>query len=542
MKKLSALCLSAVLWGVMPAHAAPPAEPAMPLIEVLEFLVEGNSVLPPLAIEEALGPYTGPGKTFKDLEEARGALERAYQDAGYLSVVVSLPNQRVDEGSVRLEVVEASVERLKVSGAQYTLPSDVRRGVPSLAEGQVPHFPQVQKELAQVQTGDRQVTPLIGAGDRPDALQVELKVEDKPALHGSVELNSRKSFNTSQGRLEAAVSYSNLWQAGHNVGLSWQYAPRRPADTNTLTVLYGLPLSPVDDLSLSFTNSDSDTPTGTSVGGATVTRGSFWGLRWRRSLDSRGWPVSHGFTAGLDHKDSRERDRDVSGFNIDRPPMKYTVLSAAYDLSWRGEQGRTTSFGTTLAGSSSQLSARTVDCNGLTLDQFDCKRAGAEPDFVTWKFNAAHMGPLVGTWRWSGKFDAQVAAAPLVSGEQFSVGGLDSVRGYDEYEQSGDTGLTVRLEALPAPWRLSEGWSLDTAVFADLGLVRTIDPGPGQRAKVSLASWGLAARMDHRSGLQVSLDLANPLRSTLRPADDGKDQIATRKGDWRLDLSVRQGF
>jgi hemolysin activation/secretion protein len=536
-KSLAAFCLFFAT-----SHLAPVWAADAPLIDVMEFAVEGNSVLPAVAIEEALGPYTGPGKTFKDLEEARAALEKVYQDAGYLSVVVSLPNQRVDAGMVRLEVTEATVDELKITGARYTLPSQVRKAVPSLAPGQVPNFPQVQRELAQVQGADRQVTPLIGSGDRPDALAVELKVEDKPALHGSVELNSRESFNTSRGRLEAAASYGNLWQAGHSLGLSWQYAPWRPSDANTLTVLYSLPITRDDDLSASFTNSNSDTPTGTSLGGSTITAGQFWGLRWRHGLAERGWPIRHSVTAGLDFKDSRERSRDVGGFTTEGPGVKYPVLSANYELTWTGSQGSVTTFSTTASSAISAMASRTIDCNGLTIDQFDCKRKGAQPDFFTLKLNASYRSPLVGKWWWGARFDAQIADAPLISNEQFSMGGLDSVRGYYEYEQSGDTGAVARLEVLPPAWNVTDVWRASPAVFFDTGVVRTVNPASTQRPRTGISSWGLAAQVDNGAGLKLAVTLAQALKDTLRAADNGTDQISTRAGDWRLDVSVRQGF
>jgi hemolysin activation/secretion protein len=57
-------------------------------------------VLPQAVVEQALAPFMGPARSFKDIDAAREALEKAFQDAGYLSVVVSLPNQRVDSGEV----------------------------------------------------------------------------------------------------------------------------------------------------------------------------------------------------------------------------------------------------------------------------------------------------------------------------------------------------------------------------------------------------------------------------------------------------------
>ena len=56
------------------AHAAP--APREVRFDVLEYLVEGNTVLPPGVVEQVLQPFMGPGKTFKDLESAREALEK----------------------------------------------------------------------------------------------------------------------------------------------------------------------------------------------------------------------------------------------------------------------------------------------------------------------------------------------------------------------------------------------------------------------------------------------------------------------------------
>jgi hemolysin activation/secretion protein len=137
-----AICAVSTAWALAPAlasEAAPAAAPAAgasvpapaaqvqsPTFDVMNYVVEGNSLLSDEAVENAVTPYLGPDKTFKDIEAARAALEKAYQDAGFLSVVVSLPPQRVDGGDIRLQVVEAPVEKLRITGSQYHLPSKLR--------------------------------------------------------------------------------------------------------------------------------------------------------------------------------------------------------------------------------------------------------------------------------------------------------------------------------------------------------------------------------------------------------------------------------
>ncbi|HVU24848.1 MAG TPA: POTRA domain-containing protein, partial [Opitutus sp.] len=101
---------------------------------VHEYRVEGAHHLPRLAIEEAVYPFLGPGRTQDDVERARAALEQAYRDAGYQTVAVQIPPQHVAaDGVVRLQVVEGTVTRLRVKGARYFRPGQIKAAAPSLA-------------------------------------------------------------------------------------------------------------------------------------------------------------------------------------------------------------------------------------------------------------------------------------------------------------------------------------------------------------------------------------------------------------------------
>ena len=180
---------------------------------------------------------------YHDVEAARAALEKAYRDAGYLTVVVSIPEQDVSTGEVVLKVVEGTVERVRVRGAGFNLPSAVRAGVAELAEGTVPNFNTVQAQLAGVnRRADMRVTPVLRSGRLPGTVDVQLEVDDQLPLHGSLELNNRQTPNTTETRLSANVRYDNLFQRGHSVGLNWFYAPRRPDEANILSLNYHLPL------------------------------------------------------------------------------------------------------------------------------------------------------------------------------------------------------------------------------------------------------------------------------------------------------------
>lgn len=544
---LPAAALLVCLAGFSPAALAQATPAAEPVFDVYEYAIEGNTLLSNALVERTVGPYMGPGRRFTDIEQARSALEKAYQDAGYLSVLVSLPNQQVDRGEVRIEVVETPLSKVTVTGAQHHLPSRIKDAVPSLKEGTVPHFPTLQKQLAELQSGQLQVTPLVNANESGQAIDVDLKVEDKPPYFGSIQLSNAQSYNTTRGRVSASAGINNLFQRGHTLGVSWQYAPYRPKDSNVLSLLYGLPLSADDDLMLSATNSNSDTLTQVSGTGpsSTLTKGTFAGIRWTHRLAPMNWPVRHSVYAAMDYKINRDYNTFKDGQIVQRPPTRYPVIGAGYNLTHNGAGDVVSTLSASAKLSSHSLGGRKVDCDGIPLEQFDCKRAGASADFAAVQIAVGHARPVMGNWRLNLSADVQLATGALPGGEQYALGGSGTVRGYYDYEQSGDEGWSSRIELVSPAWLNVSGFRATALVFADRGFVRIVNPQLTQIERVHLGSFGLGLRFFSEGGLQAGLDVSQVVFDTLRPTDNGASAYASgAKADrrHRLDFSVQQSF
>jgi hemolysin activation/secretion protein len=497
-----------------PESAQPVTEPRF---DILAYVVEGDTVLGTAAIERAVYPFLGPGKTAADAEGARKALEKAYQDAGFLSVNVVLPAQRVDNAhrELRLQVAQAPVDRLRITGAQFSLPSRIREALPSLAPGVVPNFNDMQEELGQLSraSADREITPIIAAADRPGAMNVELKVQDKLPLHYSVELNNKQSQNTRAGRLEASINYDNLFQRGHSIGLNWFYSPYRPREANILSLAYQLPLGgPGDRLSLSVVHSDSNTPT--PLGGATVSRGDTLRLRWRDALPGLDG-LDHALAWGITVRSLQDSNQSVAGFTVAAPSLRYPTFNIGYELDLSGPAvgdvaGRSTRLQADLTVSLSGLSGRNVDCYGAVQDQFGCKRSGAQPGFQVLGLGLTHREPF-GGWSLNTRLQAQLADAPLIPSEQVVYGGFDSVRGYDEGEQAGDLGAALRLELQTPGWAPRERFALRALAFYDRATVRKLEPLPSEQATAHIASAGLGLTLESSFGLRASLYWAHIL-------------------------------
>ena len=69
------------------------------------------------------------------------------------------------------------------------------------------------------------MTPELRQGVEPGTVDIDLNVEDKLPLHGSLELNNRYSANTTDSGSTDPLSYGNLFQKGHTRGAEF---PDRP--------------------------------------------------------------------------------------------------------------------------------------------------------------------------------------------------------------------------------------------------------------------------------------------------------------------------
>ena len=505
--------------------AAQPSEPASPesaRFDVLEFVVEGNTVLSTETIERTVYPFLGEKRQIEDVQAARAALEKAYRDLGYNSVGVDIPEQRVDAGVVVLAVSEARIVRTRVTGSRYFSQGYILDKVSSAAEGSVPHFPTLQAQLAEVnRTPDRRVTPLLRPGLEPGTTEFDLVVQDQLPLHGSVEINNRASLNTSATRLQAALRYDNVLQRDHSVALQFQLSPEAPREVQVFAASYTVPAGEAgrDSWLFSFTQSNSEVAAG--VGSTTVFgKGRIWGLRRTLTLLLREREY-HLLTLGADLKDFDETIEAGPG-NGFSTPLRYLPLSANYLSILEDTSGRW-QWGAGLAlGVRGLVSKET---------QFADKRFGATGGYSVLKLDAGREQRLgaTGLRAWL-RLDGQLTGQPLVANEQFVVGGVDSVRGYLESAAVGDLGLRgsfeLRSGALP-----SLGWpalgEITAHAFVEGAATEIRQPLPSQTTRFRLLSSGLGLKLANKSFGRLAIDLGWPLRTL----------GATQRGDLRVHAS-----
>lgn len=509
-------------------QAAPSAGTAPKTFDVNEFIVRGNTTLPNLEIEKAVYPFEGPGRTLADVNGTRDALQKVYQDKGYQSVVVELPPQQVKNGVIVLQVVEAKVGRLRVDGAKYYSPLEIRDAVPALAEGSVPDFNQAQQQLTDLnRSADRQVIPVLKPGALPQTVDVDLKVDDHSPWHGTIDLNNDNSPNTSSLRTSATLSYSNLWQLGHVLSGTYLIAPQHPQDARVYSFSY---LAPIKDSHWSFLatviHSDSNVA---ALGGTNVLgKGTTFGFTASYALPSSE-TYAHTVSIEIDRKHYDENDTIV-GQGTSSVPLTYVPVTFSYNGQMNLKNSQT-SFAVAL----------TTNIRGIGSDwnSYDNKRYNATPDFVYGKFDLNHTQNFDHDIQANAHVSAQLANSPLVSSEQFAAGGMNSVRGYMQAEDTADSGVIGSLELRSPSVSKYLGGVLSSNVnewrfhmFVDAAHLWLLSPLPEQTARFNLLSVGVGTRMQLLKYASADFEAGWPLKAG----------IYTKQYSPRFDFYVRVGF
>ncbi len=509
------LCVITLACLAVPLPVLSQATEANQKFDVLEYVVEGNTRLRPVQIEESVYPFLGLGKSIKDVEAAREALEKVYQAAGFVTVGVDIPEQSTSDGVITLKVVEGKIDRLVVRGAKYFSSSMIRERLPELAAGAVPNANTVKSEIALLNRDpNRRVVPALKPGQTPGTVDVDITVDDTLPISGSVTLtNFRPASSPNNLRLNADLRFQNVGESlfglGHTLGMSVFTTPQNTSDTRLFSVNYLIPT--IDKGSFLFFALRSDTESVQSVG-ATLVQGRYSQLGFRYF-----YPLAEAQNSRLNlvlGVDRKSNEQLVAQTGIG--PLSYTPYTVGLNFQ-TGTSQDLWKFDTNWVGSVGGSQAKD--------DQFGKRRLGASSDFGVLKLDLSNDRSLGGQFRLRSRLGAQFADRPLINLEQVVAGGYETVRGYFEAEQIGDKSLRGSLEASYV-MKLSGGLfkRVEWVSFLDAARLEVVSPAIGQIDRFNLASAGIGSRIRFGNAWQFAGDLAYPLRSTGQ----------TQKGDLRL--------
>ncbi len=148
-------------------------------------------------------------------------------------------------------------------------------------------------------------------------------------------------------------------------------------------------------------------------------------------------------------------------------------------------------------------------------DRLDVSRPGAPSDFRKLTVNLSRrqqLDLLLPNFAVFAAVAAQTSFGdPLLSAEQFGIGGATFGRGYEPSELTGDKGVAGKVEFQYGQSLKPISSVVQYYVFYDAGVVGNVLLMAGVPRSQSLASAGGGARFDLPHGFSASLELAQPL-------------------------------
>ncbi len=493
---------------------ADPASAAALKFDIDRYLVEGNTLLNATAISRVLGTYTGKQKDFADVQRALEALQIAYQKAGWGAVQVTLPEQELERGEVRFEVVETRIGKIEIQGNEYYNEANVRRSVPALKPGEAPNLLAIARSLKVAnENAAKQTQVSLKAGSKDGEVDAAIKVVDDNPRKYSISMDNTGTSNTGQLRLGFGFQHSNVWNRDHQ--FTFQYITN-PDHVNKVTVLgagYRIPLyERGDSIDLILGYSDVDSGTVQQLfnvsGAGLIVLGRY--NRYLNRIDD----YEHKLTFGIDYK--AFQNRVLIGNTALVPDITLHPVSLSYSGELKREQSAFNFY--------ASLTYNPFEGgNDAAQSDFAASRGsggGASAEYVIWRYGLNYQRLLPDDWTLRVSANAQTTRNALVAGEQFGLGGANSVRGFNERTYSNDKGhqASVELYTPDLAGKLGfEGGRLKLLAFYDTGSLSRNFLQVAEQTGLGVDSIGIGLRMTFREKFNLRMDYAQVMH------DGGQD-------------------
>jgi hemolysin activation/secretion protein len=339
-------------------------------------------------------------------------------------------------------------------------------------------------------------------------------------FHGSIELNNQYSADTEPLRTTLAVSYGNLFSKQDEVSALYQLAPQDPKQVGVFIANYSFHPFP-DGLqpSIYFLDSSTNVPTADTVG--VLGKGQILGLRLSHTIGG-GSGSTQSLTLAMDYRHFRNTTSLDENSRTDTP-VSYLNLALAYAGNWTStvhEAGVNISLNFGPHGGANAADASADDDLHERADYFYARAEGA---VVT---------TLPEGLRLYLRLAGQYSGRSLIVDEDYSVAGIDGVRGYLEAEVLGDKALKGTVQLQSPTWKRNAIPFADAFLYFDDAVAELIAAPPGEPSRTYPRSFGFGADLVPWKGITGSLVWARPLVTA----------SSTHAGDSRLLFLLRASF
>ena len=471
-----------------------PVSPGNLRFNIKKVEVLGNTVLQD-EINQLVKEYENKNLSFQDLIQLRTEITKLYIDNNYqTSGAFVLNNQSLNNGIAQIQVVEGELESIEISGLQRLKQSYVRSRLEAASK------PPLNRERLESALQLLQIDPLLEqvnaeliAGSAPGRNILQILVKEAPAFHSGIVIanNQSPSIGSVQGNVFAR--HDNL--LGFGDSLSAEYGLTDGLDIYSIG--YSLPVNARNaTIKVSYNNNNSKIIEDTFDDLDIRSDSETFSFSFRQPL-VRKPDTEFALSVGFDLRRSQTFILDDIPFSFSEGPEdgKSRVSAIRFTQDWVKRDAKTV------------LAARSQFSFGIDAFNATVNNSGTDGRFFAW------LGQFQWVRRVSDRnvvlasINTQLTPDSLLSLERFSIGGVDTVRGYRQNQLVSDNGVLGGVE-LRIP--LTENpRTLQLNPFVEMGFGwnnRSDNPDPK-----FIAGLGLGVQWEVTEGLNARFDYGIPL-------------------------------
>ncbi|HEX7639239.1 MAG TPA: ShlB/FhaC/HecB family hemolysin secretion/activation protein [Burkholderiaceae bacterium] len=460
---------------VIPATPTQAPAPGGATVKLETVVFHGATKLSDAALQAVVHGAIGQALDMAGLWGLAQRVSEAYRAAGYPFARAYLPPQQLQDGTLRIEIVEGRYGRVRATG-DAALAASAQSFLKPLVPGEV--IESAPLERTTLVLGDLPgivVTPVMRPGEQAGTGDLDVEVRRGPRVRGSLSLDNEGNRYTGPTRLQADASSASALVFGDQVAV---HAMATDAKLWFGSLGYSLPVG-----SAGLRGHGEFARTYYQLGGEFT------------SLDASGtanvatlglsWPIvrSQAANLSLDVSATHKSMRDAQGAAGTSQAKSSNALPIA--LSFDERDG--------LLGGGLSYGAFTVTPGhldlGATLAVTDASTARTAGAFTRVNLDVARMQALGPAVTLFGRVAAQWASKNLDSSEGFGPGGVTGVRAFPGGEAYGNEGWVAQMELRRS------GGELRPYAFYDIGGSRAnVHPWTAGRNDRVLSGLGVGVR------------------------------------------------
>jgi hemolysin activation/secretion protein len=422
-----------------------------------------------------------------------------YRNDGYLLSRAIVVPQKIKNGVVSIQIIEGYIGNLKIRGPV----KGSKVFLKSYAQGLLRSSPLKAKDLERYLLliddlpGVSVESVLLPSKDEPGASELLLTLKHKD-IDANAGIDNRGSKFNGPIQLRGGVNSNSALGVYERIGVQTIFTSS-PDELFFFNGFGEVPISS-EGTKLFVSGSFSKSEPGSSLKQFEV-EGDSSSFTVRIShpfIRSRGKNLKahFGFT-------SRNSETDLLGTNITTDRLRILNMGMAYDFVDRYR-------GVNLISANLAKGIDFLDATGP--GSANLSRADGRSDFTKISGDILRLQQLGQGWSFLTGFSWQYAFDPLLSSEEFGLGGSQFVRAYDPSEVTGDQGVALKLElqkGIKTDWSYLK--SFQAYLYFDHGTVLLRNPTSVEDDSSSLTSSGLGVRTNINEWLSGYFEAGLPM-------------------------------